>query len=70
MVKEPVCMTVYTSTTRGSSRYILGQMSLNLGSSERFRPFSPMALALKWTMMKMPAKYRKAGRMARTMMVE
>ena len=62
-------MTVYTSTPGGSSSKNLGQMSRNFGSSDRFRPFSPMDLALKCTMMKMPAKYRNAGRIARMIMV-
>ena len=47
----------------------MGQMSRNFGSSDRFRPFRPMDLALKCTMMKIPAKYRNAGRIARMIMV-
>jgi hypothetical protein len=35
-----------------------------VGSSSRERPFRPSFLASRCTVMKMPAKYRKAGRMA------
>ena len=58
--------TSQTRIIRGSSRYSLGASSLNLGSSLRGMPFRPSFLASRWTAMKMPAKYRKAGRMAST----
>ena len=60
---------VETRTTRiikGSSRYSLGASSLNLGSWSLGIPFRPSFLASRWTAIKIPAKYRKAGKMAST----
>ena len=64
-----VVMIRYTRAIRGSSkkpdRRIKGR---NLGSSSRLRPCRPSFLASRWTIRKMPVKYRQAGRMARRAM--
>ena len=57
------------SSTMGSSRYIFETSCLPGTISLREMPFRPSFFASRWTAMKMPAKYRKAGRMALTAMV-
>ena len=60
-------MRKYTSATSGSSRKPLRRKrGQNFGSFSRAMPVRPFFLASRWTIMKMPAKYSTAGKIART----
>ena len=59
-----LAVTSHTRITSGSSRYTERCSFQKLGSSLRGMPFSPSFFASRCTAMKMPVKYRMAGRMA------